>query len=160
MCGCVIRSKFNEKPENLWFLMWYLWRFVSHTILGINRLNRNQLKNIRFLLRKIFTTSRATTFVFLSIFFFLLIRLTAWKVLAFRVILVLIFPHSDWIRGDTKRYRDIQSECGKIWIRITPNTDTFYEVAVSLCKYFPQPRCCISNVILLVWLATGSELLH
>ena len=41
----------------------------------------------------------------------------------FGVILVRIFPHSNWIRIDT-----IQSECGKIRTRITPNTDTFHEV--------------------------------
>ena len=33
------------------------------------------------------------------------------------------FPHSDWIRRDTKYL-----ECGKMRTRITPNTDTFYEV--------------------------------
>ena len=37
--------------------------------------------------------------------------------LPFGVILVCIFPHSDWI-----------SECGKMRTRITPNTDTFYAV--------------------------------
>ena len=41
----------------------------------------------------------------------------AWKVSVFGVILVRIFPHSDW----TPR---IQTECGKIRTRITPNTDT------------------------------------
>ena len=40
----------------------------------------------------------------------------------FRVFLVRIFPHSDWIRRDT------QSECEKMRIRITPNTDIFYVV--------------------------------
>ena len=43
---------------------------------------------------------------------------TAWKSSVFGVILVCIFPHSDLIR--------IQSECGKMWTRITPNTDSFY----------------------------------
>ena len=37
--------------------------------------------------------------------------LTAWKVSVFEVILVCIFPHSDWMRT-----------------KITPNTDTFYTV--------------------------------
>ena len=37
-----------------------------------------------------------------------------WKVSVFGVILVRIFPHSDWIRSDTE-----------MRIRITPNTDTF-----------------------------------
>ena len=49
------------------------------------------------------------------------------KVSVFGVILVLIFPHSDWIRRDTR----IQSECGKMRTRIPPNTDTFYAV----CKF-------------------------
>ena len=40
----------------------------------------------------------------------------------FGVILVRIFPYSDWIRRDT------QSANGKIRTRITPNTDTFYTV--------------------------------
>ena len=39
----------------------------------------------------------------------------------FGVILVRIFPHSDWC---------IQSECGKMRTRITPNTDTFYAVNI------------------------------
>ena len=38
----------------------------------------------------------------------------------FGVILVLIFPHLDWIR----------SECRKMRTRITPNTDTFYAVQI------------------------------
>ena len=42
----------------------------------------------------------------------------------FRVILVRIFLHSEWIRIDTVSLR-IQSECGKIRTRITPNRDTF-----------------------------------
>ena len=40
-----------------------------------------------------------------------------------------IFSHSDWIRRDTK-YLSVFSpnagKCGKMWTRITPNTDTFY----------------------------------
>ena len=35
-----------------------------------------------------------------------------------------IFPHSEWIRGDTR----FQSECEKMRTRITPNTYTFYAV--------------------------------
>ena len=55
---------------------------------------------------------------------------TAWKVSVFWVILDRIFPHSDWIRRDTPYSVSlrIQSECGKMRTRITPNTDTFYEV--------------------------------
>ena len=47
------------------------------------------------------------------------------KVSVFGVILVRIFPHSDWIWRDTGW---IQSKCGKIRTRITPNKDTFYTV--------------------------------
>ena len=59
---------------------------------------------------------------------------TGWKVSVFGVILVRIFPHSDWI----------QFEYGKIWMRITPNTNTFY--AVNL--YVRTNQChCKSHVI-------------
>ena len=51
---------------------------------------------------------------------------TAWKVSVFGVIQVRSFPHSDWLRRDISLH--IQSECGKIRIRITPNTNTFYAV--------------------------------
>ena len=57
--------------------------------------------------------------------------LTAWKVSVFGVILVPIFPHSDWIWRDT-----IQSECGKIRNRITLNTETFYAVTSLSVKEF------------------------
>ena len=43
------------------------------------------------------------------------------------VILVRIFPHSDWIQRVPLR---IQSESGKMRTRITPNTDTFHAVYV------------------------------
>ena len=50
----------------------------------------------------------------------------------FGVRLVRIFPHSDWILcispyWDFVSFR-IQSECGKMRTRITPNTDTFHAV--------------------------------
>ena len=35
--------------------------------------------------------------------------------------------HSDWIRWDTV-YLRIQSKCGKMRTRVTPNTDTYYAV--------------------------------
>ena len=41
------------------------------------------------------------------------------------VFLVRIFPRADWIRRVSLL---IQSECGKIRARKTPNTDTFYAV--------------------------------
>ena len=39
-----------------------------------------------------------------------------------------IFLHSDWIRKDTEYGVSlrIQSECEKMWTRITPITDTFH----------------------------------
>ena len=46
-------------------------------------------------------------------------RITAWKVSVLGVFLVHIFPHSEWI---------IQSECGEIRTRKTPNTGTFHAV--------------------------------
>ena len=52
------------------------------------------------------------------------ISFTVWEVSVFGVILVRIFPHSDWIR------RDMEYECGKLRTRITPNTDTFHTVLV------------------------------
>ena len=44
----------------------------------------------------------------------------------FGVILVHIFPHSDWIRRDPSS----KSKCGKIRTRITPNTETFHAVSM------------------------------
>ena len=55
---------------------------------------------------------------------------TAWKVSVFRVYLVRIFPHLDWY-GVSPR---IQSECGKIQTRKTPNMDTFHAVQVTAQK--------------------------
>ena len=52
------------------------------------------------------------------------VSFTAWEVSVFGVILVRIFPHSDWIRRDT------EYECGKLRTRIAPNTDTFHTVLV------------------------------
>ena len=69
---------------------------------------------------------------------------TAWKVSVFCVILVPIFPH----RLNTVRYSvslRIQSECGKIRTRTTPNTDTFY---AAWCKrvYDDWPRSSITSM--------------
>ena len=71
---------------------------------------------------------------YFSIFYKFSLLDSAWKVSVFGVFQVLIFPHLDWIRGDTKRYSvslPIQSECRKIRIRKTPNTDTFHEVQLN-----------------------------
>ena len=62
---------------------------------------------------------------------------SVWKVSIFGVILVRIFPHSDWIRRDTE-YLRIQSECGKMRSRITPNTDAFYTV---FTQWFNDVMC-------------------
>ena len=72
------------------------------------------------------------------------INCTALKVSVFGVILVRIFPYLDWIRRDTRylsvfspnagKYFEslrIQSECGKIRTRVTPNTDSFYAVLLN-----------------------------
>ena len=53
--------------------------------------------------------------------FFIMLN-TAWKVPVVKVILAHIFPHSDWIRRDTR----------KIWTRKTPITDTFHAVLTVL----------------------------
>ena len=65
---------------------------------------------------------------------------TAWKVSVFGVILLRIFPHSDWILN-TERYEvslRIQSECRKMRTRITPNMDTFYAVITIAYREHPN----------------------
>ena len=52
---------------------------------------------------------------------------TAWKLSVFGIFLVRIFPYVDCIRRDTV-YLRIQSECGKIRTRKTPDMDIFYAV--------------------------------
>ena len=42
--------------------------------------------------------------------------------------LVRIFPHLDWIQRDTSYLSVFSPNAGKIRIRITPHTDTFYAV--------------------------------
>ena len=55
------------------------------------------------------------------------INSTVWKVSVFRVFLVRIFPHLDWIRTDTPLISlCILPECGEIRTGKTPNTDTFH----------------------------------
>ena len=62
---------------------------------------------------------------------FFRLKSTAGKVSAFGIFIVRIFPHLDQIRKDTKYLSlCIQSECGKIRTRKTPNTDTFYAVVI------------------------------
>ena len=39
-----------------------------------------------------------------------------------------IFPHSDWIRSISPYLVRMRENAGKMWTRITPNTDTFYAV--------------------------------
>ena len=55
------------------------------------------------------------------------ITLTAWKVSVFRVFLVLIFPHSYWIRRDTACLPVFSMNAWKYWPEY-PNTDTFHAV--------------------------------
>ena len=40
------------------------------------------------------------------------------------------------IRTESGEIRRIQSKCGKIWTRITPNTDTFYGVTTAITILF------------------------
>ena len=61
----------------------------------------------------------------------ILIIITPQKVAVFRVLLVRIFPHLDWIMRDTDHlsvFLRIQCECGEIRTRITTNMDTFCTV--------------------------------
>ena len=51
----------------------------------------------------------------------------------FRVILVRIFPHSNWTRKDTPYLSVFSPNAGK-WTRITSNTDTFHAVVVISLK--------------------------
>ena len=60
------------------------------------------------------------------------IKTTAQKVSVFGVILVHIFPALGLNAGRYGVSLRIQSECGKMRIRITPNTGTFY--AVNVCS--------------------------
>ena len=53
------------------------------------------------------------------------------RILYFRVFLVHISPHCGEVWRDIEIYGVnicIQSECGKLWTRKTPNGDTFYVV--------------------------------
>ena len=82
----------------------------------------------------------------------------------FGVILVCIFPHLDWILRYSVSLR-IQSECGKMRTRITPNTDTFHAVWVARKKIFFELLVNIANVsmrpnfILIVFFENQSALL-
>ena len=54
----------------------------------------------------------------------------------FGVILIRIFPHSDWIRRDTE-YLRIQSECGKMQTRIIPIWTLFtqWKLSTLFCQF-------------------------
>ena len=78
---------------------------------------------------------------------------TAWKVLVFGVILVLIFLHSDWIWRNTGE---------KMRTRITPNKDTFYTVKCSQCsntefeiKYMIAKTKYVAELKIWVWTVTN-----
>ena len=75
----------------------------------------------------------------------LFLLITAWKVSVFGVILVRIFPHSDWIRRYSVSLL-IQSRCERIRNKITPNTNTFYTVSTTLGNIkmrlcYPETHC-------------------
>ena len=61
----------------------------------------------------------------------------------FGVILVCIIPHLDWILS-----LRIQSRCGKIRTRITPNTGTFYAVILKIESSKVAQRCSLKNAFL------------
>ena len=63
----------------------------------------------------------------------------------FRVILVCIFPHSDWICCLVSLH--IQSKWRKIRTRITPNTNTFYAV---FCLIFTNFSFALATKVLLI----------
>ena len=46
----------------------------------------------------------------------------------------------------------IQSECGKMWTRITPNTNTFYAVLPTITKYELQVTSIFAAAVY-VWVA-------
>ena len=54
----------------------------------------------------------------------------AWKVSVLGVILVLIFPHSDWIRRDTRYLSVFSPNAGKYGPELTPNLSTFDAVFI------------------------------
>ena len=67
--------------------------------------------------------------VFLTeIFIFWAVTCTAWKVYIFGDFLVCIFPHSDWIRGDTSYLYVFSPNAGKYGPEKTPNTNNFHAV--------------------------------
>ena len=53
---------------------------------------------------------------------------TAWKVSVFRVFVVCIFSHSDWIRRDTEYLSVFSPNAGKYSPAKTPYLDTFHAV--------------------------------
>ena len=68
----------------------------------------------------------------------------AWKVSISGVILVCISLHSDWIVS-----LRIQSECGKMQTRITPNVDTFHVVYFFLkLHHNTSDQVWINNIII------------
>ena len=69
-------------------------------------------------------TERVDKIVNLNCSLKIYINYTASKLSVLGIFLVHIFPHSDGIRRDTR----IQSECGKIRTRKTPNRDAFQAV--------------------------------
>ena len=58
------------------------------------------------------------------------------------IVLVCIFPHSAWMRRYSVSLR-IQSECGKIRTRITPNTDEFSHDWLAKARLFVRLMHCL-----------------
>ena len=67
------------------------------------------------------------------------------------VILVRIFPHSDWIRKDTLYLYVFPSKCGNIQKRITPTMDTFHAVLrhgkSKILKFGTQIQQCFTDIL-------------
>ena len=73
------------------------------------------------------------SFCFIMIKTFIIVKIAGFYHIhcVFRVVLVRIFPYSDWVRRDTEWVSlGFQSEWGKMLTRITPNTDTFHAVTI------------------------------
>ena len=104
------------------------WSFFPHT--RLMKTKHFGWAIVTRLLRRLLHKKYYKTFDQALCFFF--IAYTAWKVSIFGVILVLIFPHSDWIR--------------KVMTRITPNTDTFHALFFFFIIHF-----------ILIWLYSSSN---
>ena len=109
---------FCRRCSNLKRACWVEWAFLNPH----NSLFRKLGKTAKLLTRKLlgYLLWKATPQL-VCIYFY-----TAWKVSVFGVLLVRTFPHlAEYSHSVSLR---IQSECGKIRTRKTPNKDTFLAV--------------------------------